>query len=133
MVRKVRRERAVWTRRLWMQLAAANAMVAVAVLVGSSTLAPDAAELARLGAQLQFMHSMAAIACATFVNVGAHRARHAPAPFLLGSIIVAGVHYTAATGAPLRTMPLMLGCLALVGGWAILIATAVDIDAGSPS
>lgn len=118
-----------WTRRLWMRLAAANALASVLALLGARHLDPVAAELVRNGAQMQFIHSMASIACATFMNVGAMHARIAPAFFLFGSLVYASALYGAAllVQSP-HSAFLIAGTLLIATGWSIMIWAGSTID-----
>ncbi|TGX49082.1 hypothetical protein E5A73_19745 [Sphingomonas gei] len=78
--------RLIWRRSVWMRLAAFSVLGAAMVLLT----APTGALALRQAAQIQFMHAMGTFACATFMNIGAHRARHAPLFFLAGSAYIAG-------------------------------------------
>src|SRR3546814_17205853 len=49
----------------------------------------------RLAAQIQFIHSMTCFGCATFMNLGARKARFAPGSFLTGSFLLCGSLYLA--------------------------------------
>src|SRR3546814_11423014 len=49
----------------------------------------------RLDAQIQFIHSMTCFGCATFMNLGARKARFAPGSFLIGSFPLTGSPYLA--------------------------------------
>jgi uncharacterized membrane protein YgdD (TMEM256/DUF423 family) len=77
------------------------------------------------------MHGMATFACATFMNIGAHKARYAPAFFLGGILLFSGPVYAVACG-----MPAVIGMIepvgigALVSGWLILAWSAGTIDRG---
>ena len=120
-----------WTRRTWMTLAAIGGFVAVAVgaFAAHGVTDPKAQEWLRTGATYGFMHTMATFACATFINVGGRRARHAPAYFLSGVVLFSGSLYAMAVGAP-RWLGMItpLGGLLFLAGWAILAWAAVDID-----
>ena len=122
-----------WTRRLWMQLAAVNALASVLALLVARQLDPVAADLVRNGAQMQFIHSMASIACATFMNVGAMRARLAPAFFLSGSLVYAGTFYGAALllQSPITAL-LVAGAMLIATGWSIIIWAGSTIDSPKP-
>src|SRR3990167_4390551 len=91
-----------WDRRTWMTLAAASGFVAVAVgaFAAHGVSDPRAADWLRTGATYQFMHTMATFACATFMNIGARRARLAPAFFLCGTVLFSGSLYAMALGGP---------------------------------
>ena len=120
-----------WTRRTWMTLAALGGFVAVAVgaFAAHGVTDPMAQEWLRTGATYGFMHTMATFACATFINVGGQRARHAPAYFLSGVVLFSGSLYAMAAGAP-RWLGMItpLGGLLFLVGWAILAWAAADID-----
>lgn len=120
-----------WTRRTWMTLAAIGGFVAVAVGAFAAHGVQDAQarEWLKTGAQYGFMHTMATFACATFMNVGARRARLAPAFFLSGVVVFSGSLYAMAFGAPrwLGAVTPVGGVLFLVG-WAVLAWSARDVD-----
>ena len=85
-----------------MTLAALSAMISVAAGAFAAHGIRDAhaKELLQTGAHYQFMHAMATLACATFMQIGARRARFAPALFLAGGVIFSGSLYALALGAP---------------------------------
>lgn len=123
----------LWKRALWMQLGALNGLVALLLLLAtdSSLLSAGHAASIRLGAQIHFMHSMATLSCATFMNIGARDARNAPAFFLSGILLFCLPIYTQAIGAPdwvVLIKPLGLG--AFVTGWLIMAWSAREIDRG---
>lgn len=111
--------RILWTRSLWMRLGALGGLTATLLLL---TL-PESDHALRLAAQVQFMHSMATLACATFMNIGARQARHAPAFFLGGIVLYCG---PATAGVATAIQP--LGMAAFAVGWGIMIWSARDID-----
>ncbi len=121
----------IWTRRNWMTLAAFGGLVAVAVgaFAAHGIRDPLARDWLRTGATYGFMHTMATFACATFMNIGARRARFAPAFFLSGVVLFSGSLYAMALGGP-RWLGAVtpLGGLAFLTGWAILIWAARDVD-----
>jgi uncharacterized membrane protein YgdD (TMEM256/DUF423 family) len=121
----------MWTRGLWMRLAALSGFCAIAVGAFAAHGVKDAraAEWLRLGAHYEFMHAMATFACATFMNIGARRARFAPAFFLSGSLVFSGSLYAMALGAPriLGAITPIGGALFLIG-WAVLAWSAGTID-----
>lgn len=121
-----------WTRRTWMTLAAVGGFLAVAVgAFGAHGVAdPKAQEWLRTGATYGFMHTMATFACATFMNIGARRARFAPAFFLGGVVLFSGSLYAMAFGAP-RWLGMVtpLGGLAFLIGWGVLAWAARGVDA----
>lgn len=120
-----------WTRRTWMTLAALGGFVAVAVgaFAAHGVQDPKAQEWLRTGATYGFMHTMATFACATFMNIGAKRARFAPAFFLSGVVIFSGTLYAMALGAPrwLGAITPIGGTLFLIG-WGVLAWAARDVD-----
>jgi uncharacterized membrane protein YgdD (TMEM256/DUF423 family) len=118
-------------RRDWMGLAALGGLLSVAIgaFATHGVHDPQAAELLKTGAAYQFMHCMATLACATFMQVGARRARFAPALFLPGIVLFSGSLYALAFGAP-RWMGAItpLGGLSFMAGWAVLIWASRSID-----
>lgn len=122
---------AFWTRRNWMTLAALGGFVAVAVgaFAAHGVQDPKAAEWLRTGATYGFMHTMATFACATFMNIGARRARLAPAFFLSGVVLFSGSLYAMAAGAP-RWLGMVtpLGGLLFLIGWGVLAWAARGVD-----
>ena len=121
----------LWTRRNWMTLAAISGFVAVAVgaFAAHGVSDPKAQEWLRTGSTYGFIHTMATFACATFMQVGASRARHAPAFFLSGVVIFSGSLYAMALGAPrwLGAVTPVGGLLFLLG-WAVLALAARGVD-----
>jgi uncharacterized membrane protein YgdD (TMEM256/DUF423 family) len=121
----------VWTRRTWMTLAAAGGFVAVAVgaFAAHGVRDPVAKELLRTGANYGFMHTMASFASATFMQIGARRARFAPAFFLSGVVLFSGSLYALALGAP-RWLGAVtpIGGLLFLAGWATLVWAARGVD-----
>lgn len=120
-----------WTRRLWMRLAAVGGFTAVAVGAFAAHAVPDphAAELLKTGATYAFMHSMATLACATFMQVGARRARFAPAFFLPGIVLFSGSIFALAAGAPRAVgMITPIGGLLFLAGWGVLFWAAAGVD-----
>jgi uncharacterized membrane protein YgdD (TMEM256/DUF423 family) len=117
-----------WARRVWMTLAALNGFVSVAAgaFAAHGIDNGNAAELVRTAASYQFMHAMAACACATFMNVGALRARFAPGFFLSGIVLFSGSLYAIAAGGPT-----WLGAITPVGGVLFLIGWGVLAWAGT--
>ncbi len=120
-----------WTRRLWMTLAVASGFVAVAAgaFAAHGLADPRAQALMRTGATYEFMHAMATFACATFMQVGASRARVAPAFFLSGTLLFSGSLYALALGAP-RVAGLVtpFGGLLFLVGWTVLAWAARGVD-----
>jgi uncharacterized membrane protein YgdD (TMEM256/DUF423 family) len=122
---------AVWTRRNWMTLAAIGGFVAVAVgaFASHGVSDPRAKELLKTGSTYGFMHTMATFACATFMQVGARRARFAPAFFLSGVVLFSGSLYAMALGAPSWLGAVTpLGGLSFLAGWTILAWAARGVD-----
>jgi uncharacterized membrane protein YgdD (TMEM256/DUF423 family) len=114
-----------------MTLAAASGFVAVAVgaFAAHGVSDPRAADWLKTGASYQLMHAMATCACATFMTIGATRARLAPAFFLGGTVLFSGSLYAMALGGP-RWLGAVtpLGGLAFLTGWAILAWAAREVD-----
>jgi len=120
-----------WTRRLWMTLAAASGFVSVAAgaFAAHGLADPGARELMRTGSTYEFMHAMVTLACATFMQVGAQRARFPPALFLAGSVLFSGSLYALALGAPrLVGIVTPFGGLLFLAGWATLAWAARGVD-----
>jgi uncharacterized membrane protein YgdD (TMEM256/DUF423 family) len=123
----------IWTRRNWLTLAAVSGLISIAVgafaVHGAND--PLAKELLRTGAQYEFMHAIATIACATLMQLGAARARFAPAAFLSGSLLFSGSLYALAFGAPRWAGAVTpIGGLLFFAGWAVLIWSARGVDVG---
>ena len=122
-----------WTRRTWMTLAATSGFLAVAIgaFAAHAVSDPVAKDWLKTGASYQFMHTMATFACATLMNIGAKRARFAPAFFLGGTVLFSGSLYAMALGAPRWFGAITpLGGLCFLTGWAILAWAARDVDRG---
>ena len=121
----------IWARRNWMTLAALSGFLAVAMgaFAAHGIKDPKAAEWIKTGATYEFMHAMATFACATFMQVGAKRARMAPAFFLSGSVLFSGSLYAMALGAP-RWMGAVtpFGGMLFLTGWLILAWSARGVD-----
>jgi uncharacterized membrane protein YgdD (TMEM256/DUF423 family) len=117
-----------------MTLAAIGGFIAVAVgaFAAHGIADPQAKEWLKTGAQYGFMHTMATFACATFMNIGARRARFAPAFFLSGVVFFSGSLYAMALGGPrwLGAITPIGGVLFLIG-WATLAFSARDVDQAS--
>lgn len=118
-------------RRDWLTLAALNGFVAIGMgaFAAHGVADPKAAEWLRTGAQYGFWHTMATIASATFMSLGAPRARFAPAFFLPGAAIFSGSLYAMAFGAP-RWLGAVtpIGGVLFLCGWAWLALSARDLD-----
>jgi uncharacterized membrane protein YgdD (TMEM256/DUF423 family) len=123
----------IWTHRNWLTFAAISAFVSIAVgaFAAHGVTDPGAKELLETGARYEFMHAIATIACATFMQLGAVRARLAPAAFLSGSLLFSGSLYALACGAPRWIGAVTpVGGLLFLSGWAVLIWAARSIGAG---
>jgi len=121
----------IWSRRNWMTLAAVGGFVAVAMgaFAAHGMRDPRAQDLLRTGASYGFMHAMATLACATFMQVGARRARLAPAFFLGGSVLFSGSLYALAFGAPRWVGAITpIGGLLFLAGWLVLAWAARGVD-----
>lgn len=120
-----------WTRRTWMTLAALGGFAAVAVgaFAAHGVSDPKAQEWLRTGSTYGFMHTLATFACAIAMEIGARRARLAPAFFLSGVAIFSGTLYAMALGAPrwFGAITPIGGVLFLIG-WGVLAWSARDID-----
>lgn len=120
-----------WTRRNWMTLAAIGGFAAVAAgAFGAHGVAdPQARSWIQTGSQYGFMHALATFACAVFMDIGARRARLAPAFFLSGSVVFSGTLYAMALGGPrwLGAVTPLGGLLFLIG-WAVLAWAARGVD-----
>lgn len=123
----------LWPRWLWMGIAAGNNLAAVALWLFATVIDPQfvEAERWRLAAQIQFMHGMATFSCATFMNIGAKSAAKAPAFFLGGSAMVSTLIYCGAAGegGTGSRLGILVGALAMIVGWAILVFSAREIAA----
>jgi uncharacterized membrane protein YgdD (TMEM256/DUF423 family) len=118
-----------WERRTWMTLAALTAMGAAAIVVMATLLTSGrTAELLKGGAAIQFMHSMATLACATVIQIGGVRARHAPACFLTSIVLLPGSLYAMAAGVKGVSPFLAAGILAAACGWLILAMATREVD-----
>ena len=88
-----------------------------------------ASEVMRTGATYEFMHAIATIACAAFMQVGAQRARFAPGFFLSGTVLFSGSLYALALGAPRWSGIITpFGGLLFLAGWAVLAWAARGLD-----
>ena len=120
-----------WRRSVWMRLGALNGLVAFSFLLLSdqSLFLPGHSGLMRQAAQVQFMHGMATLACATFMNAGAVGARLAPGFFLSGVGLYCLPVYAEAIGllGPAFAIK-QIGLVAFVLGWLILAWSTWDID-----
>ena len=120
-----------WTPRTWLTLAAAAGFVSVAMgaFAAHGLDDPKAQEWLRTGSLYGFLHVLATFACAALMQVGARRARLAPAFFLSGVLLFSGSLYAMALGAPrwLGAVTPVGGVLFLVG-WALLAWAAQGVD-----
>jgi uncharacterized membrane protein YgdD (TMEM256/DUF423 family) len=119
------------TRRTWMTLAAISGLVAIAVgaFAAHGVHDPQARDWLRTGATYGFMHTMTTFACATFMQIGARRARFAPAFFLPGVVLFSGSLYAMALGGPRWLGAITpIGGLLFLAGWATLVWAASGID-----
>jgi uncharacterized membrane protein YgdD (TMEM256/DUF423 family) len=118
-------------RKIWMMLAALAGFLSVAVgaFAAHGVSDPAAKELLKTGSSYAFMHAMATFACAIFLQLGARRARFAPALFLPGIVLFSGSLYALAFGAPRWVGAITpLGGLLFLAGWATLAWAALEID-----
>jgi uncharacterized membrane protein YgdD (TMEM256/DUF423 family) len=126
----------IWTPRNWLTLAALSAFISVAVgaFAAHGVNDPRAQELLKTGAQYEFMHAIAVIASASLRQLGASRARFAPAAFLSGSVLFSGSLYALAFGAP-RWVGLLtpIGGLLFLVGWAVMMWAARETIAITPA
>ena len=121
----------MWTRRNWMTLAALSGLIAVAMgaFAAHGLKDPQAKDWVKTAATYQFMHAIASLACATFMQVGARRARHAPAFFLSGTVLFSGSLYAMALGGPhLLGLATPVGGLLFLIGWAVVVWAARGVD-----
>ena len=121
----------MWTRRLWMGLAAFGGFIAVAVgaFAAHGVSDPRAVELLKTGSTYGFMHSLATFACATIMSIGGRRARFAPAFFLSGVALFSGTLYAMALGGPSWLGAITpIGGLLFLTGWAVLVWSSATID-----
>ena len=112
-------------------LATLCAMSAAAVMTYAALLAPPGrvGDLLKAGAAIQFMNSMATLACGSVAQIGGLRARRAP-PFFLTSVpLLSGAIYAAALGAPAEVWLLAApGALAAGIGWVLLAWATTHVD-----
>jgi len=121
----------LWSRRTWLTLAALGGFLAVAIgaFAAHGVTDPRAQELLRTGALYGFMHCLATFACASVMQLGARRARFAPAFFLAGVALFSGSLFALAFGAPRWVGAVTpLGGLSFLAGWAVLAWAARGVD-----
>lgn len=121
----------LWSRRSWLTLAAIGGFLSVAfgAFAAHGVTDPRAQELLRTGALYGFMHSIATLACASLMQIGARRARFAPAFFLAGVLLFSGSLYAMALGAPRWVGAVTpIGGLCFLAGWATLAWAARGVD-----
>ena len=121
----------LWSRRNWLTLAAIGgfASVAFGAFAAHGVADPRAQELLRTGSLYGFIHCLATFASATFMQVGARRARFAPAFFLSGVALFSGSLYAMAFGAPRWVGAVTpIGGLCFLTGWAVLAWAARGVD-----
>ncbi|MEI7931707.1 MAG: DUF423 domain-containing protein [Alphaproteobacteria bacterium] len=114
-----------------MTLAALNGFISVALGAFAAHGISDAhaAELVKTAATYQFMHAMATTASATFMKVGAVRARFAPGFFLPGILFFSGSLYAMAAGAPSWVGAITpIGGLLFLIGWGVLAWAGLQAD-----
>ena len=120
-----------WDRRTWMLLAALSGLLSVAfgAFAAHGVTDPQAKDWLKTGATYQFMHAIATIGCAAYMQVGAKRARFAPPFFLLGTVLFSGSLYAMALGAPRAVAAATpIGGFLFLIGWALLAWAALGID-----
>lgn len=114
-----------------MTLAAISGFAAVAIgaFAAHGVSDPVAKDWLKTGATYEFMHTMATFACATFMNIGARRARFAPAFFLGGTVLFSGSLYALALGGPhWLVFATPLGGVGFLIGWGVLAWAARGVD-----
>ena len=120
-----------WSRRNWLSLAAAGAFLSVAfgAFAAHGVTDPQAQELLRTGSLYGFIHCLATFASAALMQMGARRARFAPAFFLAGAVLFSGSLYAMALGAPRGLGAVTpIGGLCFLAGWAVLAWAARGVD-----
>lgn len=121
-----------WTPRNWLTLAALNGFLAVAfgAFAAHGVQDPKAQDWLRTGSTYAFMHTMAVFGCAILMQLGARRARLAPAFFLAGVAVFSGSLYAMALGAPRWLGAITpIGGVSFLIGWALLAWAARQVDA----
>lgn len=108
-----------------MRLAVLLVLGGIAMLLAVSVKAHEL----RQSAQIQVMHGMAIFACATFMNIGASKARYAPICFIPGILLYCGpVYLFHATNIGLPAAIGKVGALMLFAGWLVLLLASGTID-----
>lgn len=122
-----------WNRRNWLSLAAAGGFLSVAfgAFAAHGITDPRAQDLLRTGSLYGFIHCLATFASAALLQMGARRARFAPAFFLAGVVLFSGSLYALAFGAPRWIGAVTpIGGLGFLAGWATLAWAARGVDRG---
>lgn len=118
-----------WSRPVWLRAAVINALIAGLALMSHPATEQDVrGALLRQAAQIQLMHAMGTIACATFMNMGAASAARAPSLFVLGTIFYAGPVYLSWSQGDSFNIIRSVGVVCLAFGWLILIMSASEVD-----
>jgi uncharacterized membrane protein YgdD (TMEM256/DUF423 family) len=114
-----------------MTLGAASGFLSVAAgaFAAHGVADPVAKDLIRTGASYELLHALGTFACAIFMQIGARRARFAPAFFLGGTLLFSGSLYALAMGAPrwMGAVTPIGGTLFLIG-WGVLVCAARGVD-----
>jgi uncharacterized membrane protein YgdD (TMEM256/DUF423 family) len=120
-----------WSRRDWLSLAAVGGFLSVAfgAFAAHGVADPRAQDLLRTGSLYGFVHCLATFASAALLQMGAPRARFAPALFLAGVVLFSGSLYAMALGAP-RWLGAVtpIGGLCFLAGWVVLAWAARGVD-----
>ena len=120
-----------WSRRNWLSLAAAGGFLSVTfgAFAAHGIADPLAQDLLRTGSLYGFIHCLATFASAALLQMGARRARFAPAFFLAGVVLFSGSLYALAFGAPRWIGAVTpIGGLSFLAGWATLAWAARGVD-----
>ncbi|HEY2359027.1 MAG TPA: DUF423 domain-containing protein [Phenylobacterium sp.] len=123
----------LWHRRNWLSLAAVGGFLSVGfgAFAAHGIADPRSQELLRTGSLYGFIHCLATFASAAVQQMGAQRARFAPALFLSGVVLFSGSLYAMALGAPAWLGAVTpIGGLCFLAGWAVLAWAARGV--GSP-
>lgn len=118
-----------WSRPTWLRAATVNALIAATVMMSHPAIDEGIrGALLRQAAQVQLVHAMGTIACATFMNMGAATAARAPLLFMLGTILYCGPAYASWPEGHWFTIIHAAACLSLLAGWLTLIWSASEVD-----